>query len=163
MVVAVGIVGAGPAGLVIAYLLQRDGIPFVLLERSLPELLGQRPKAGLIEYRTVELLRREGIADAILAFESENRRCEFRSPAGSIVIDYAALTAGRPITCTRSTGSSPLAPGGHRRGRRHTVWVTVDTVGPEAGGMALSGAGPAGDRSRSAARSSSGATALTAS
>ena len=51
----VAIVGAGPAGLVLAHLLQREAIPFVVFERQAPADLG-RPKAGLVEYRTVQLL-----------------------------------------------------------------------------------------------------------
>jgi p-hydroxybenzoate 3-monooxygenase len=92
----VGIVGAGPAGLVIGHLLRRAGISFVLLERSPRAELGRRPKAGMIEYRTVELLRQEGIAGAVLDFSVPNHRCEFRTPAESAVLDYGALTGGRP-------------------------------------------------------------------
>ena len=92
----IAIVGAGPAGLVLGYLLQREGIPFVVFERKTPAELCRLPKAGLIEYRTVRLLEREGIAPSILDFSIENRRCEFRTPGESVVLDYAALTGGRP-------------------------------------------------------------------
>jgi p-hydroxybenzoate 3-monooxygenase len=90
------IVGAGPAGLIAAHLLQREGIPFLLVERRAQAHLGARPKAGLIEYRTVQQLRREGIAGSVVEFSAQNQRCEFRTPAGSAVLDYAALTGGRP-------------------------------------------------------------------
>jgi p-hydroxybenzoate 3-monooxygenase len=93
---AVAIVGAGPAGLVIAHLLHREAIPFVVLERHTLAELGQRPKAGVIEYRTVASLQREGLAGPILQFPAENHRCEFRTPQGSVVLDYGALTGGRP-------------------------------------------------------------------
>jgi len=92
----VAIVGAGPAGLVMAHLLQREAIPFVMFERQTLADLARRPKAGLIEYRTVQLLQREGIAGTILQFTTENGRCEFRTPEESVVLDYAALTSGRP-------------------------------------------------------------------
>ena len=81
----------------IAFLLQRAGIPFVLLERSSPDLLGHRPKAGLIEYRTVELLRREGIADAILAFDSPLPPLEPNAPhdpKGSTLLDAVMTGVG---------------------------------------------------------------------
>jgi p-hydroxybenzoate 3-monooxygenase len=93
---AVAIVGAGPAGLVIAHLLQREAIPCVVLERHTLADLCQHPKAGLIEYRTVASLQRERIAGPILEFPAENHRCEFRTPRGSVVLDYGALTGGRP-------------------------------------------------------------------
>ncbi len=96
MSATVAIAGAGPAGLVIGNMLQREGISFVLLERHLQPELARRPKAGMIEYRTVELLRSAGIAGAILEFTVPNHRCEFRTPRESAVLDYSALTGGRP-------------------------------------------------------------------
>src|SRR5260370_29401797 len=90
----VAVVGAGPAGLVVAHLLQREAIPFVVFERqTLAEFPG-RPKAGLVEYRTVQLLAREGIAGRVLQFTTENHRCEFRTPDESVLLEYAALTGG---------------------------------------------------------------------
>jgi p-hydroxybenzoate 3-monooxygenase len=90
------IVGAGPAGLVLGQLLQREGIPFVLFERHRREDLRAFPKAGTVEYRTVRLLTEEGIAGSILHFDHDNRACEFRTPDERIVFDYAALTGDRP-------------------------------------------------------------------
>lgn len=90
------VVGAGPAGLVVAHLLQREGIPFVVFERQALAELARRPKAGLVEYRTVQLLAREGIAGRIVPFTTENHRCEFRTPEESVLLEYAALTGGRP-------------------------------------------------------------------
>src|ERR1700751_4725763 len=92
----VAIVGAGPAGLVIAHLLQREAIPFVVFERQALADLASRPKAGLVEYRTVELLAREGIAGRILQFTTQNHLSEFRTPEESVLLEYAALTGGRP-------------------------------------------------------------------
>jgi p-hydroxybenzoate 3-monooxygenase len=96
MSVPVAVVGAGPAGLVIGHMLQRAGISFVLLERHPEEGLARQPKAGMVEYRTVQLLRSAGIADSVLEFSVPNRRCEFRTPRESAVLDYSALTGGRP-------------------------------------------------------------------
>lgn len=87
------IVGAGPAGLVVAWLLQRAEVPYVLVDRQERERIGTLPKAGIVEYRTAELLRHEGFP---LTFESENRRVEFRTPATRYVFDYADLTGDRP-------------------------------------------------------------------
>ncbi len=92
----VAIVGAGPAGLVLAYLLRRAGVAFVLLERHAREELRSLPKAGAIEYRTVQLLTAEGIAGAVVTFDQENHHCEFRTPDERIVFDYGALTGSRP-------------------------------------------------------------------
>jgi p-hydroxybenzoate 3-monooxygenase len=56
------IVGTGPAGLVMAHLLLRAGISFVVLERQDADGLRGRVKAGLIEHRTVALLGSYGLA-----------------------------------------------------------------------------------------------------
>ena len=80
----------------LAHLLHREGIPFVVFERKTQADLCRLPKAGLIEDRTVRLLEHEGIAPLIRDFSVEIHRCEFRTPDESVVLDYAALTAGRP-------------------------------------------------------------------
>src|SRR5260370_28454053 len=92
----VAVVGAGPAGLVVAHLLQREAIPFVVFERQPLADLASRPKAGLVEYRTVQLLAREGIAGRIVQFTTENHRSEFPTPEESVLLEYAALSGGRP-------------------------------------------------------------------
>jgi p-hydroxybenzoate 3-monooxygenase len=92
----VGVVGAGPAGLVLAHILRRESIPFVIVDRHARAELRGQPKAGLIEYRTVQLLASEGIAGKILHFATENHRCELRTPDEAVVIDYGVLTGGRP-------------------------------------------------------------------
>jgi len=94
MTVPVAIVGGGPAGLTVAYLLQRAGVPYVLLEREAE--VGAQPRAGAVEYRTVELLRREGIADEVVPFSAQNHECEFRTADDSVVLDYGRLAGGRP-------------------------------------------------------------------
>src|SRR6266436_9978338 len=82
----VAIVGAGPAGLVIAHLLQREAIPFVVFERQALAELARRRKAGLVEYRTVRGLTHEGIAGRVVRFTTENHRCEFRTPQESVLL-----------------------------------------------------------------------------
>ncbi|MGH8980970.1 MAG: 4-hydroxybenzoate 3-monooxygenase [Acidimicrobiales bacterium] len=66
----VGIVGAGPAGLLLSHLLAQEGIESVVLERRPREYVEQRVRAGVLEHSTAELLdtcgvgarmRREGL------------------------------------------------------------------------------------------------------
>jgi len=89
------IVGAGPAGLVTAHLLQRAGISFVVLERHESDGLCARVKAGLIEHRTVELLGPYGLADPIVRHGGRTGMIEFRADAQAFVLDYAGLCGGR--------------------------------------------------------------------
>ena len=89
------IVGAGPAGLVTAHLLQRAGISFVVLERQEAGGLRARVKAGLIEYRTVELLSPYSLADPIVRRGGRIGMIEFRAGGQAFVLDYAGLCGGR--------------------------------------------------------------------
>src|SRR4051795_6634624 len=61
----VGIVGAGPAGLILAHLLHRAGIESVILEDRSREYVEHRVRAGLLEQGTVDLLESMGVADRL--------------------------------------------------------------------------------------------------
>ncbi len=62
----VGIVGAGPAGLVLAHLLHLQGIDSVVLERHSREHVERRIRAGVLEHGTVDLLTEVKLADRLL-------------------------------------------------------------------------------------------------
>ena len=57
----VGIVGAGPAGLTLARLLEVAGIESVVIENRDRDYVQQRIRAGVLEQGTVELLREAGV------------------------------------------------------------------------------------------------------
>lgn len=143
----VAIVGAGPAGLTLAHLLHRADIPFVVFERKAQPDLCRSPKAGLIEYRTVRLLHEEGITPSILDFDVENHRCEFRTPGESAVLEYAALTGGRPHyiypqhQLVERLYETLIGAGGEIRFEH-----TLHAVRQERDGVVLSVDGPDGDR-----------------
>ena len=63
----VGIVGAGPAGLLLSHLLHLEGIDSVVLEPRSREYVEQRVRAGVLEQGTVELLRAAGVGRAAAA------------------------------------------------------------------------------------------------
>jgi p-hydroxybenzoate 3-monooxygenase len=86
------IVGAGPAGLVLAHILHQSNISFVILERQQSDELRSRTKAGLIEQRAVDALRPFGLADAINGRGGRNGICEFRIDGQVIVCDYGAAS-----------------------------------------------------------------------
>ncbi|MBI5114678.1 MAG: 4-hydroxybenzoate 3-monooxygenase [Rhodovulum sp.] len=95
----VGIVGAGPAGLMLALLLQREGIDTVVLEARSRAHVEQRVRAGLMEQWARDLmieigagarLVREGLVhDGIrLSFDGRLHAIDFRRLVGRIVTIY---------------------------------------------------------------------------
>jgi p-hydroxybenzoate 3-monooxygenase len=61
----VGIIGAGPAGLALALMLQKQGIESVILENRSREYVENRIRAGLLEQNTVEVFEELGVADRL--------------------------------------------------------------------------------------------------
>lgn len=74
----VAIVGAGPAGLAVANVLQSKGIDCVLLEEQSREFIEQRPRAGFIEEWVVRALQHHGLADRLLRTAQTQTHAEFR-------------------------------------------------------------------------------------
>jgi len=57
----VGIIGAGPAGLMLSHLLHLNGIDSVVLESRGREYIESRVRAGVLEQTTVDLLSDTGV------------------------------------------------------------------------------------------------------
>jgi p-hydroxybenzoate 3-monooxygenase len=94
----VGIVGAGPAGLMLGHLLHRHGIDSVILENRSRDYVIERVRAGVLEQGTVDLMLESGVGQRLrtegmrhegiyIAFNGQRHR-----------IDMAGLTNGRAIT-----------------------------------------------------------------
>lgn len=90
----VAILGGGPAGLFLANALKRHGIECVVIERSSREQVESRARAGLVEERTVEALRRYGLAEGLLATGTRSASCEFRHGGTSLVVPFDDLGGG---------------------------------------------------------------------
>jgi p-hydroxybenzoate 3-monooxygenase len=93
----VGIVGAGPAGLLLAHLLHRHGIDSVVLERQTREHVERRIRAGVLEHGTVELLHQVGLADRLVKERMVHHGLELLFDRAGHRIDLTGL-AGREIT-----------------------------------------------------------------
>jgi len=61
----VGIIGAGPAGLLLARLLKAQGIDSVILEARSRDYVEARIRAGVLEQGTVGLLEEAGVAQRL--------------------------------------------------------------------------------------------------
>ncbi len=94
----VAIVGAGPAGLVLARLLELRGIESVVLELRSREYAEGRVRAGVLEQRTVDLLAEAGVADRLHREGMVHEGIELRFAGRGHRIDLSGLTGGRRIT-----------------------------------------------------------------
>ena len=87
----VGIIGAGPAGLLLSHLLARAGIDSVVLEARSREYVERRVRAGVLEHPTVELLREVGLAERLDREGMPHEGISLRFDGGDHRIDFADL------------------------------------------------------------------------
>jgi p-hydroxybenzoate 3-monooxygenase len=114
----VGIVGAGPAGLLLSHLLALRGIESVVVEVRSRAYCEARQRAGVLEDSSVRLLREAGLADRLdreglqhggiyLQFAGERRHLDFRDLTGGRTMTvYAQTEVVKDLIATR------LAAGG---------------------------------------------------
>jgi p-hydroxybenzoate 3-monooxygenase len=93
----VGIVGAGPAGLVLSQLLHLQGIESVVLENRSRQYCEERIRAGVLEWGTVELLIEMGVGERLKREGLIHHGIELRFGGHGHRIDFEDLT-GRAIT-----------------------------------------------------------------
>ena len=93
----VGIIGAGPAGLLLGQLLHASGIDNVILERRSGDYVLGRIRAGLIEHGTVGLLEQAGVAERLHAEGLIHQGIELSFGGARHRIDLTALT-GKAVT-----------------------------------------------------------------
>ncbi|MCY7396587.1 MAG: 4-hydroxybenzoate 3-monooxygenase [Nocardioides sp.] len=87
----VGIVGAGPAGLMLAHLLARAGIDTVAVDVRRREEIETTHRAGILERDSVRLLVDTGVSDRVLREGHEHRGIDLRFGGESHRIDFEAL------------------------------------------------------------------------
>ena len=92
----VGIVGAGPSGLLLSHLLHLEGIESVVLEDRTQEYVIARVRAGVLEQGVVDLLRSVGLGARIDAEGLVHDGIEIRFGGRRHRIDLRELT-GRTI------------------------------------------------------------------
>jgi p-hydroxybenzoate 3-monooxygenase len=115
----VGIVGAGPAGLVLAQLLRREGIESIIVENRSRQYCEDRIRAGVLEHGTVELLdeigvgermRREGLVHygIELRFAGRSHRIDFKDLTGKSITVYGQHEVVRDLIRSRLASGGPL-------------------------------------------------------
>ncbi len=93
----VGIVGAGPAGLLLSHLLHLEGIESIVLEARSREYVEGRIRAGVLEQGTVDLLNETGLGERMRREGLAHRGVRIRFGGQSHRIDFVDMT-GRAIT-----------------------------------------------------------------
>ncbi|MFC5724388.1 4-hydroxybenzoate 3-monooxygenase [Streptomyces gamaensis] len=93
----VGIIGAGPAGLLLARLLHRAGVDCVVLEARDRERVERGRRGGLLEQGVTDALRECGAADRLDRDGLELRGVELRFEGRSHRVDLPSLTGGRTV------------------------------------------------------------------
>jgi p-hydroxybenzoate 3-monooxygenase len=115
----VGIIGAGPAGLLLAHLLHRRGIDSVVLERHSREHIERRIRAGVLEHGTVDLLREVGLGERLLRqrmvhhglellFDGTGHRVPLTELSGREITIYGQHELVRDLVAARLDTGRPL-------------------------------------------------------
>jgi p-hydroxybenzoate 3-monooxygenase len=116
----VAIVGAGPAGLTLACLLDRHGIDSVVLECRSRDYVEHRIRAGVLEQGSVELLEAAGVAGRLhheglvhhgieLRFDGERHRIPLSElTGGASIVIYGQTEVVKDLIAARLAEGSPL-------------------------------------------------------
>jgi len=94
----VGIIGAGPAGLMLSHLLHLAGIESVVFEAHSRQYVEERVRAGVLEQGTVDLLIKSGVGGRLKKQGLAHHGIELSFSGQRHRIDFADLTPGRSIT-----------------------------------------------------------------
>src|SRR3954452_19944938 len=115
----VGIVGAGPAGLLLAHLLHRAGIESVVLENRSRAYVEERIRAGLLEQHSVDILTETGVGERLhreglkhagveLRFDGEGHRIDLKGLTGKQVTIYGQQEVVKDLIAARLAAGQPL-------------------------------------------------------
>lgn len=114
----VAIVGAGPAGLLLGQLLQREGIDAVIVERRSAAYVLGRIRAGVLEQGTVDVLDRIGLSRRLhaeglthegveIGFKGRRHRIALKSLVGRSVTVYGQTELTRDLMEARAACGAP--------------------------------------------------------
>lgn len=93
----VGIVGAGPAGMVLSHLLQRSGIESVVLELHTREYAEGRVRAGVLEQGTIDLMNELGLGQRMMQLGLMHHGIELQFGGKRHRINFQELTGGKGV------------------------------------------------------------------
>lgn len=109
----VGIVGGGPAGLMLSHLLAKSGIESIVLEQRSYQEIYETQRAGILEPGSVRMLIDTGVSDRVLIdgvrheavnfrFDGENHRLDFAELVGQAVWVYPQTEIWKDLADARA-------------------------------------------------------------
>ncbi|WP_028220385.1 4-hydroxybenzoate 3-monooxygenase [Paraburkholderia oxyphila] len=115
----VGIIGAGPAGLLLSHLLHLRGIDSVVLERRGRDQIESTIRAGVLEQGTMDTLAEAGVGERMkaegalhhgfeLAFEGKRRRIDLTALTGKSITVYAQHEVLKDLVAARVAADGKL-------------------------------------------------------
>jgi len=115
----VAIIGAGPAGLLLAHLLYQRGIDCVVLEAKSRDYVENRVRAGVLEHQSVDILNAAGVGARMmkeglphhgifLNFGGESHRIDFEELTGRTVMIYGQQEVVKDLIAARLDARQPL-------------------------------------------------------
>jgi p-hydroxybenzoate 3-monooxygenase len=115
----VAIIGAGPAGLLLAHLLHQQGIECTVLEAKSRHYVENRVRAGVLEHQSVDILNQAGVGARMMAegllhhglflhFGGRRHRIDFEELTGRAVMIYGQQEVVRDLIAARLAARQPL-------------------------------------------------------
>jgi p-hydroxybenzoate 3-monooxygenase len=120
----VAIIGAGPAGLLLAHLLHQHGIECVVLEAKGRDYIENRVRAGVLEHQSVDILNQAGVGARMMAegllhhglflhfggghHSRRSHRIDFEELTGRTVMIYGQQEVVRDLIAARLAARQPL-------------------------------------------------------
>ena len=115
----VAIIGAGPAGLLLAHLLHQHGIQSVVLEAKSRHYVESRVRAGVLEHQSVDVLNDAGVGARMmqegllhqgifLHFAGRSERIDFEELTGHSVMIYGQQEVVKDLITARLLAREPL-------------------------------------------------------
>lgn len=123
----IGIIGAGPSGLLLGHLLRQAGIDVVIVERQNREHVEGRIRAGVLERTTTDLMDRIGISERMWAEGLPHDGFALADGERQIRIDIAALTGKQVLVYGQTELTKDLIDAAPARGLE-IIWQAADVA-----------------------------------
>jgi len=124
----VAVIGAGPAGLLLAALLEHAGIDVVVLERRSPDYVLSRIRAGVLEQGTVDLMDAVGVGARMHAEGLPHSGIELNFDGDPLRIDLALRSGGKQVLVYGQTDLTRDLMAARAAAGRHSVYEAEDVA-----------------------------------